>query len=79
MNHCRMKNKYCSFFTSELLKNKRKYHSKLPLSRSASWSEMDMIGDDEQFIEIEDIKTVHQPHIDKKSGFTTVVNKGEIR
>ena len=79
MNHCRIKKKYCSFVTSELLKNKRKHESKLPLSRSASWSEIDMIGDDEHFIEIEDIQKVHQPYVDKKAGVTTVLNKAEIR
>ena len=64
MNHCRIKKKYCSFVTSELLKNKRKHHYKLPLSRSVSWREADMIGN-EQFIEIENIQKVHQPHHDK--------------
>ena len=79
INHCRIKKKYCSFFTIELLNNKRKHHSKLPLSRSASWSEIDMIGDYEQFIEIGDIQEVDQPHIDKKQGLTTILNKGEMR
>ena len=79
MNHCRMKKKYCSFITNELLINKRKHNSKLPLSRSTSWSEMDMIGDDQHFIEIEDIQEVQQHHIDKKTEVTTVLNKGENR
>jgi hypothetical protein len=63
-----MKKKCCSFFTNELLNNKGKYNSKLPLSRSASWSEINMIGNDEKIIEIENIQKVHQPQIDKKPG-----------
>ena len=51
----------------------------LPLSRSVSWSEIDMIADDEQFIKIEDIQKVHQPYVDKKTGETPVLNKSEIR
>ena len=79
MNHCSMKGKYCSFFTNKLLNNKRKHNSKLPLSRSAFLSEMDMIGEDEPIIEIENMQKVHQPHIDKKTEVTTVLNKGENR
>ena len=66
-------------FTNELLNNKEKHNSKLPLSRSASLSEIDMIGADEHFIEIENIQKVHQPNIDKKTEVATVLNKGENR
>ena len=79
INHCRMKKKHCSYFTSELLNKRRKHHYKLPLSRSASWSEIDMIGDCEHFIEIEDIQQGHQPHIDKNTEVPNVLNNGEIR
>ena len=38
-----------------------------------------MIGDCEQFIEIEDIQKVHQHHIDNKPEVTTGLNKRENR
>ena len=67
ISHCMMKITYFSFITSELPNNNRKHNSKPPLSRSAYWREVDMIGDVEQFIKLEDVLSVHEPHIDKKT------------
>ena len=59
----------------QLQSNKRNKHHKLPLSRSASLSEVDIIGNDEQFIDIEDVLNAHQPHIEKNNEDRTVLNK----
>ena len=55
INSYKIRKRYCSLFKSELLNNKKKQSSILPLSRSASWSEVDMIGVNEEFLEIDDV------------------------
>ena len=45
-------------------KGRRKHKSFLPLSRSASWSEGDMIEDDET-VKVDKIYKTHQMPIDK--------------
>ena len=66
INSCKMKKRYCSFITSELLNNKKKQQPILPLSRSASWSEVDMLGDNEEFIEIYDVEKTKLTNNDNK-------------
>ena len=55
INSYKIRKRYCSLFKTELLDNRRKHSSILPLSRSASWSEVDMIGVNEEFLEIDDV------------------------